>query len=98
MPFFETIIRYLGGLLSAYTMTKDKLLLDRAEDMVKHLDPIFNTPTGLPYYSVDPESGATIGPDLGILAEIASLQLEYTYLAKLTGNVHYHNRVRVGMM
>lgn len=37
--------------------------------------------------------GEIVGPDLGILAEIASLQLEYTYLAKLTQNEGYLNRV-----
>ncbi len=41
--------------------------------------------------------GKTLGPELGILAEIASLQLEYTYLAKLTQNVGYWNRVRVNL-
>ncbi len=33
------------------------------------------------------------GPDTGILAEIASLQVEYTYLAKLTGRKEHFNRV-----
>ncbi|KAF8967710.1 glycoside hydrolase family 47 protein [Flammula alnicola] len=92
VPFFETIIRYLGGLLSAYALSKDRILLDRAEDLVTALDPIFNTPTGMPYYSVDPKNGKTLGPEVGILAEIASLQLEYTYLAKLTGKVEHFNR------
>jgi len=33
------------------------------------------------------------GPKIGILAEIATLQLEYTYLAKLTGEMEHFNRV-----
>ena len=32
---------------------------------------------------------------VGILAEIASLQLEYTYLAKATGKKEYFDRVRI---
>ena len=44
---------------------------------------------------VDLGRGATQGPDIGILAEIASLQLEYTYLAKATGKKEYFDRVRI---
>ncbi len=39
------------------------------------------------------DRGRPHGSDSGILAEFASLQLEYTYLAKLTGNPSYLNRV-----
>jgi mannosyl-oligosaccharide alpha-1,2-mannosidase len=35
-----------------------------------------------------------MGAETGILAEVASLQLEYTYLAKLTGHKAHFNRVR----
>lgn len=38
-------------------------------------------------------SRETEGPDVGILAEIASLQLEYTYLSKATGNATFWERV-----
>ncbi|KAH9479527.1 Mannosyl-oligosaccharide alpha-1,2-mannosidase IA [Psilocybe cubensis] len=92
VPFFETVIRYLGGLLSAYALSKDVILLDKAEELVRRLDPIFETPTGMPYFSVNPKTGEHWGPDIGILAEIASLQLEYAYLAKLTGKVEHYNR------
>lgn len=37
--------------------------------------------------------GATVGPEIGILAEIASCQLEYTYLAKETGKREYFDVV-----
>ena len=30
-PFFETVIRYLGGLLSAYALSNDVTLLHRAD-------------------------------------------------------------------
>ncbi|KAJ3516941.1 hypothetical protein NLJ89_g815 [Agrocybe chaxingu] len=92
VPYFETIIRYLGGLLSAYALSKDSILIQRAEDMVKRLDPAFNTPTGIPFFSVDVENQQGQGAEVGILAEISSLQLEYTYLAKLTGKFEYYNR------
>lgn len=38
-------------------------------------------------------SRKTSGPEVGILAEIASLQLEYSYLAKLTGEKEHFQRV-----
>ncbi|KAF9561220.1 glycoside hydrolase family 47 protein [Agrocybe pediades] len=92
VPFFETSIRYLGGLLSAYALSHDELHLQKAEELAQRLDPVFNTPTGLPYFGVNPKTGGHKGPDIGILAEIASLQVEYTYLAKLTGKKEYFKR------
>ncbi|KAF8909304.1 glycoside hydrolase family 47 protein [Gymnopilus junonius] len=92
VPFFETVIRYLGGLLSAYALSTDEIFLRRAEEMAKQLDPVFNSTTGLPYYSVNPKTGEHKGIEVGVLAEIASLQVEYTYLAKLTGKFEHFNR------
>jgi hypothetical protein len=40
-------------------------------------------------------SGERRGPQIGILAEIASCQLEYTYLAKETGKKRYFDLVRI---
>lgn len=55
MPFFETTIRYLGGLLSAYALSKEPILLSRADDLGRLLLPVFDaTPSGLPAYAVDP--------------------------------------------
>jgi len=39
-------------------------------------------------------SGTVVGPELGILAEMASLQMEYTMLAKATGKKRWWDRVR----
>ena len=38
-------------------------------------------------------SGETVGTASGVLAEIASCQVEYTYLAVLTGNKLYWENV-----
>lgn len=54
VPFFETTIRYLGGLLSAYGLTHDPILLARADDLGSVMLPVFNTSSGLPVYSVNP--------------------------------------------
>src|ERR1700745_1387409 len=50
---FEITIRLLGGLLSSYQLTGDKRLLSLAEDLGNRLLPAFNSPTGLPYVSVN---------------------------------------------
>ena len=39
------------------------------------------------------QSGTHSGTETGVLAEIASLQLEYTYLSKLTGRRAHFDRV-----
>ena len=38
---FETMIRYVGGLLSAYELSGDALFLDRARDLADRLLPAF---------------------------------------------------------
>ncbi|KAG6890079.1 hypothetical protein C0995_012028 [Termitomyces sp. Mi166 len=91
-PYFETTIRYLGGLLSAYALSKNQLFLDRADELAVKLDSVFSTTSGLALFSVNPTNRKTSGPEIGILAEIASLQLEYSYLAKLTGKKEHFQR------
>ena len=53
VPFFETVIRYLGGLLSAYALSGEPILLARADDLGAMLLPAFNTTHGLPMYAVN---------------------------------------------
>ncbi|KAH9951163.1 glycoside hydrolase [Amylocystis lapponica] len=91
-PFFETVIRYLGGLLSAYAMSHEPILLERADDLAKLLAPAFETPTGFPYFGVNTINNNTRGGQIGILAEIASCQLEYLYLARATGKKEHYDR------
>lgn len=56
-PFFETVIRYLGGLLSAYAISENPALLARAEDLAVRLDPIFDNYNGVfPVYGVNTHS------------------------------------------
>lgn len=54
--FFETVIRYLGGLMSAYALSKEPILLEKADELARVLSPVFNSSTGFPYYAVDPIS------------------------------------------
>ncbi|KAH9852168.1 seven-hairpin glycosidase [Lenzites betulinus] len=95
-PFFETVIRYLGGLLSAYALSGEPILLARADDLGTMMLPAFNTTHGLPMYAVNTVSGMTrfgwTGADI-LWSEALSCQMEYKYLAHLTGRQEYFDRV-----
>ena len=54
--FFETTIRYLGGLLSAYALSKDPILVKKADQLARKLLPVFNTPSGLPTFGINTET------------------------------------------
>ncbi|TCD63845.1 hypothetical protein EIP91_004887 [Steccherinum ochraceum] len=82
LSFFETTIRYMGGLLSAYAFSHEYVLVEKADELAKALTPAFNTSSGLPSYSSYP----------AMLAEVASCQLEYAYLAQLTGKKEHYDR------
>ena len=49
---FETTIRSLGGLLSAYDWSGDKVFLEKAEDLGRRLGKAFDTETGFPQKNV----------------------------------------------
>ncbi|KAG6335738.1 hypothetical protein ID866_3362 [Astraeus odoratus] len=93
-PFFETVIRVLGGLLSAYALSGEPILLSRADDLGRALLPAFNTTSGLPMFSVNTATGVTRqGWTVDALwSEMTSCQLEYKYLAHLTGRTDYYHR------
>ncbi|KAF9295034.1 mannosyl-oligosaccharide alpha-1,2-mannosidase [Linnemannia elongata] len=94
---FETTIRVLGGLLSAYDQAgKDPVFLRKAVDLADRLMGAFETPTGIPYASVHLRDRRGVpGHDRGIssTAEVASLQLEFKYLSYLTGDEKYWKAV-----
>ncbi|TCD69473.1 hypothetical protein EIP91_007599 [Steccherinum ochraceum] len=99
-PFFETVIRYLGGLLSAYALSNETVLLDRADDLGTKLLPAFNTTSGLPANGVNTVTGEmSFGwlPGTVMLSEVASCQMEYKYLAHLTGRSEYFEKVERAM-
>ncbi|EJC98796.1 glycoside hydrolase [Fomitiporia mediterranea MF3/22] len=91
---FETTIRVLGGLLSAYHLSDgDKLYLDKAVDLADRMLPAFNTPSGLPLSSVNlaERVGVPDRDNYGWVstAEVATIQLELRYLSTLTDNDTY---------
>ncbi|KAJ2930958.1 hypothetical protein H1R20_g6105, partial [Candolleomyces eurysporus] len=93
-PFFETTIRYLGGLLSAYALSGEPVLLTRADDLGRMLLPAFDSPSGFPMFAVNTKTGQTRKGWAGdaLWAEGLSNQMEYKYLAHITGREEYYNK------
>ncbi|KAK9318597.1 glycoside hydrolase [Lipomyces starkeyi] len=91
---FETTIRMLGGLLSAHYLSGyDDMYLEKAVDLANRLLPAFDSATGIPYASVNLRTGRGVPShdDGGAssTAEATSLQLEFKYVSKLTGEALY---------
>ena len=92
---FETTIRMLGGLLSGFALSKDDVYLDKAVQLANSLGGAYDTPSGIPYLSVNLKSGKGIKNHVdngaSSTAEAATVQLEMKYLAKLTGETLWWN-------
>jgi hypothetical protein len=58
---FEVNIRILGGLLAIYEYTRNPLILEKVKDFADRILPAFNSPTGIPYHSVNLRTGETSG-------------------------------------
>jgi len=93
ISFFETTIRVLGGLLSAYDLSGEKVFLTKAEDLGKRFLPVFNTASGIPYCTINLETGGAQNPGwtggASILSEVGTVQLEFVYLSAKTGNPEF---------
>ena len=89
---FETTIRNLGGLLSAYELSGDKTFLDKAKELGDKLILAFNSKNGIPLSQVNLYSSATGNKAwekvYTSLADSA-LQVEFRSLSKMTGNATY---------
>ncbi|XP_024906912.1 endoplasmic reticulum mannosyl-oligosaccharide 1,2-alpha-mannosidase isoform X2 [Pteropus alecto] len=85
---FESTIRLLGGLLSAYHLSGDALFLQKAEDLGNRLLPAFRTPSKIPYSDVNLGTGVARPPRWtsdSTVAKVTSIQLEFRELSRLTG-------------
>jgi hypothetical protein len=94
VSLFETTIRVLGGLLSAYELSGRPVLLEKAYDLGKRLIGAFDvdgdhTPRVIPSASVNLRAALPSHPSwLGTktsLAEVTSIQLEFRKLTYWTG-------------
>lgn len=52
----------VGGLLSAYDLSGDKLFLDKAVDIADRLLPAWDTPSGIPYNFINLVDGRPHNP------------------------------------
>lgn len=90
---FEITIRVLGGLLSAHQQSKDKRLLELADDLGNRLLPAFSSKTGMPFVDVNLKTGAVRNDETNP-AEIATLLIEFGTLSKLTGKSVYYEKAK----
>lgn len=94
IPHFETTIRYLGGLISAYDLSGDPLMLQRATELGDWLLPSLGTKFGLSinrYVLGSNPAGINVGR--ATLSEVGSLTMEFTKLSMITGNEIYYQAV-----
>jgi mannosyl-oligosaccharide alpha-1,2-mannosidase len=93
---FETAVRHLGGLLAAYDLSEQQVLLIRAIELGDMLYSAFDTRTNLPVFWLDFEKakkGELVGDASQPSASVASLSLEFTRLSQLTGDSKYYEAI-----
>jgi len=94
---FETTIRALAGLLAAYHLSKEPVLLEKATELALKMEPAFNTPTGFPKSTVRLSDGHAWCPswssNSASFSEVTSLYMEWDYLARLTKNKRLTERM-----
>ncbi|KAL4584532.1 hypothetical protein LXL04_009135 [Taraxacum kok-saghyz] len=94
---FETTIRVVGGLLSAYDLSGENVFLEKAKDIADRLLPAWDTPSGIPYNIINlvngnPHNPGWTGGD-SILADSGTEQLEFIALSQRTGDPKYQQKV-----
>ncbi|KAH7671697.1 Glycoside hydrolase family 47 protein [Dioscorea alata] len=94
---FETTIRVVGGLLSAYDLSGDRVFLEKAKDIADRLLPAWNTPSGIPFNRINlahgnPHNFGWTGGS-SILADSGTEQLEFIALSQRTGDPKYQQKV-----
>ena len=91
---FETAIRLVGGLLSAWHASPDAVLLTKAKDLADRLLPSFATsPLGIPHRYVNLRTGALRGPETNP-AEVGTFLPEFGFLSRATGDDKYRKAAK----
>ncbi|KAF2469682.1 class I alpha-mannosidase [Lindgomyces ingoldianus] len=96
---FETTIRYLGGLLSAYDLSHEKVMLDKAIQLGEMLYRAFDTTNHMPLdrLAIDlakKNFGVGFTADSSIcFAGLGSLTMEFVRLAQITQQPKYYDAV-----
>ena len=103
---FDTIIRLIGGLLSAYDLITSGLvpyadqydktqvpkLLDGARTLADFISPLYDTPTGLPYFWINTTTRVGFPGFFDNTAVDGTIILEYHRLSDLTGDTKYRDQ------
>lgn len=98
---FETTIRHLGGLLSAYDLTGGKraILIEKAVELGEILFTAFDTPNRMPsphyeWSATNPDAHNHQPSRNVVLAVLGSLSLEFTRLSQITGDDKYYDGIQ----
>lgn len=82
---FEVTIRVLGGLLSAYHLSGDKMFLTKSAELGNRLLPSFLSPSGIPYSDVNLGERTAHSPKWSpdsSTSEVTTIQLEFRDLSR----------------
>ncbi|KAI5926520.1 endoplasmic reticulum mannosyl-oligosaccharide 1,2-alpha-mannosidase [Camillea tinctor] len=94
---FETNIRYLGGLIAAYDLSKREILLTKAAELGDMIYGAFNTENRMPVDFIDfkaAKSGKGLAVEYSVVsASPGTLSLELTRLSQLTGDPKYYDAI-----
>ena len=94
---FETNIRYLGGLIAAYDLSKREMLLAKAIELGDLIYAGFNTEHRMPVDFIDFNAAKTgeglIAEDSVVSASPGTLSLELTRLSQITGDSKYYDAI-----
>lgn len=93
---FETTIRVLGGLLSTFHLSNDKMFLDKAIDLGDRMMGAFDSISGVPFSDVNLLSRTGHSPRWSpdsSTSEVTTIQLEFRDLSRVSGNVKYEDAV-----
>lgn len=95
---FETTIRYLGGLLGAYDLSHEKVLLEKAVQLGDMLYHAFDTPNHMPVLHWNLTEAARGGQQLpeenNYVADLGSFSLEFTHLSQVTNDAKWYDLVQ----
>ncbi|KAK8598013.1 hypothetical protein V6N13_095405 [Hibiscus sabdariffa] len=98
---FETTIRVLGGLLSAFDLSGDDIFLQKAKDIADRLLPAWNTASGIPYNRINLAHGDAHNPNWAggnsTLAESGTEQLEFIVLSQRIKDPKYQQKVETAI-
>ncbi|KAL1814288.1 hypothetical protein DCAR_0518424 [Daucus carota subsp. sativus] len=93
---FETTIRVVGGLLSSFDLSGDKIFLEKATDIANRLLPAWDTTSGIPFNIINLAHGNAHNPSWtggdSILADSGTEQLEFIALSQRTGDPKYQQK------